>query len=383
MAHRQGMTLIEMMVALVIFSIVLASALGALRSQTRGFDRGAEEMSLLQNMRFAADLMEQEVRAAGNNLAPSQPPVVYAGVNAVAFNADLISNTPGDLFAVYVDPDASAGEVTGFALGAAQNIPQSSPAFSYPVADYFGNVAETIIFFFEPDASTADGADYRLMRQVNDHTAEVVVRNILPHPDRPFLQYFYETSGRIDSVPSGWYPMSHAAPAYTGSQSVNINQVRAVEVNYTVSNGRTGAEQRTQQMSFMVSMPNTGIAPPPNCDVAPGPVSGLVATPIYQYIGAERIDLTWQGAYDDVHPSGARDVERYVIWRRQLPAPWDNNPYRSIPAGRTGGYLFSDDDVAVLRTYEYRVAAQDCTPLMSPTPTTASAMVAVGLSSQP
>jgi len=46
MAHRQGMTLIEMMVALVIFSIVLASALGALRSQTRGFDRGAEEMSL-------------------------------------------------------------------------------------------------------------------------------------------------------------------------------------------------------------------------------------------------------------------------------------------------------------------------------------------------
>ena len=36
------------------------------------------------------------------------------------------------------------------------------------------------------------------------------------------------------------------------------NQLRAVEVNYTVSNGRTGAEQRTQQMSFVVSMPNTG-----------------------------------------------------------------------------------------------------------------------------
>jgi type II secretory pathway pseudopilin PulG len=367
------MTLVEMMVALVIFSVVLASALGALRSQTRGFDRGSDEMSLLQNMRFAADLMEQEIRAAGNNLATSQPPVVYAGVNAVAFNADLISNTPGDLFAVFVDPDASAAEVGGFALAAAQNIPQSSPAFSYPVADYFGNVAETIIFFFEPDASTADGSDFRLMRQVNDQTAEVVVRNILPHPDRPFFQYFYENSGRIDSVPSGWYPMSHAAAAYTGNQTVRINQLRAVEANYTVSNGRTGAEQRTQQMSFVVSMPNTGIAPPPNCGAAPLLSVAMFATST-GWLGAERIDLTWPAAFDDI--GGARDVERYVIWRRQGAAPW-GNPYRSIPAGRTGNYTFSDDNVVVGQTYQYSMAAQDCTPLMSPA-VTASATVSAG-----
>ena len=298
MAHRQGMTLIEMMVALVIFGLVLASALGALRSQTRGFDRGADEMSVLQNMRFAADLMEQEIRAAGNNLAPNQPPVVYAGVNSVAINADLISNTPGDLFAVYVDPDASAAEVTGFPLANQQNIPQSSPAFNYPVADYFGNVAETIIFYFAPDSSTADGADFRLMRQVNDQPAEVVIRNVLPHPDRPFLQYFHETAGRIDSVPSGWYPLSHAAAAYTGNQSVQINQLRAVEVNYTVSNGRAGAEQRSQQMSFVVSMPNTSIAPPPNCGVAPILGVALVADTA-GYLGAERIDLTWPPGFDD------------------------------------------------------------------------------------
>jgi len=372
MTQRHGMTLVEMMVALVIFSVVLASALGALRSQTRGFDRGSDEMSLLQNMRFAADLMEQEIRAAGNNLATSQPPVVYAGVDAVAFNADLISNTPGDLFAVFVDPDASAAEVAGFALPA-QNIPQSSPAFSYPVANYLGNVAETIIFYFEPDASTADGSDFRLMRQVNDQTAEVVVRNILPHPDRPFFQYFYENSGRIDSVPSGWYPMSHAAAAYSGSQSVQINQLRAVEVNYTVSNGRTGAEQRTQQMSFVVSMPNTGIAPPPNCGAAPLLSVAMFATST-GWLGAERIDLVWPAAFDDI--GGARDVERYVIWRRQGAAPW-GNPYRSIPAGRTGNYTFSDDNVVVGQTYQYNMVAQDCTPLMSPT-VTATATVSAG-----
>ena len=372
MANRQGMTLIEMMVALVIFTMVLASALGALRSQTRGFDRGAEEMSLLQNMRFAADLMEQEIRAAGNNLAPSQPQVVYAGVDAMAFNADLISNTPGDLFAVYVDPDASAAEATGFLLANQLNIPQSSPAFSYPVADYSGNVAETIMFFFEDDSSTVDGSDYRLMRQVNDQPAEVVVRNVLPHSDRPFFQYFHETGGRIDSVPSGWYPLSHAAAAYTGNQSVQINQLRAVEVNYTVSNGRTGPDQRTQQMSFVVSMPNTGIAPPPNCDAAPALGISLTATSV-GWLGSERIDLTWPTAADD--NSGARDIERYIIWRRQGAVPW-GNPYRSIPSGRSSSYLFSDDAVVVGQTYQYLLAAQDCTPLTSPTVSTSATVVA-------
>jgi len=377
MAHRQGMTLIEMMVALVIFALVLASALGALRSQTRGFDRGADEMSVLQNMRFAADLMEQEIRAAGNNLAPSQPPVVYAGVNSVAINADLISNTPGDLYAVYVDPDASAAEVTGFLLANQQNIPQSSPAFNYPVADYFGNVAETIIFYFAPDTSTADGADFRLMRQINDQPAEVVIRNVLPHPDRPFFQYFHETAGRLDSVPSGWYPLSHAAPAYTGDQSVQINQLRAVEVNYTVTNGRSGAEQRTQQMSFVVSMPNPGIAPPPNCGAAPT-LGVAVAATTGGWLGAERIDLTWPPGFDD--NGGARDIERYVIWRRQGAAPW-GLPYRSIPAGRTSIYSFNDDDVVVGEEYQYRLAAQDCTPLLSEIVT--ATITVVGMPIQP
>jgi type II secretory pathway pseudopilin PulG len=357
------MTLIEMMVALVIFTLVLATALGALRSQTRGFDRGSDEMSVLQNMRFAADLMEQEIRAAGNNLAPSQPPVVYAGDSAFAFNGDLVSDSIGDLFAVYVDPDASPAEVTGYFLPA-QAIPQSSPAFNYPVADYFGNVAETIIFYFESDTSTADGADFRLMRQVNAQPAEVVIRNVLPHPLRPFFQYFHETAGRIDSVPSGWYPMSHDSAAYSGDQSVRINQLRAVEVNYTVSNGRTGAAQRTQQMSFVVSMPNTGIAPPPNCGAAPILGVAMFAT-LAGWLGAERIDLTWQPAWDD-NNGGDSDVERYVIWRRQGASgpPW-GNPYRSIPAGRSTTYTFSDDNVTVGQTYFYLMAAQDCTPLMS------------------
>ncbi|MEE8477909.1 MAG: hypothetical protein V3S19_06035, partial [Gemmatimonadales bacterium] len=68
---------------------------------------------------------------------------------------------------------------------------------------------------------------------------------------------------------------------------------------------------------------------------------------------------------DDI--GGARDVERYVIWRGVGASgpPW-GNPYRSIPAGRSTTYTFSDENVTVGQTYFYLMAAQDCTPLMSP-----------------
>lgn len=369
MGNRHGMTLIEMLVALVIFTLVLAGALGALKSQTRGFDRGSDEMAILQNMRFAADLLEQEIRTGGNNLASEQPPVVYAGVDAFAFNADLTSNTPGDLDAVYVDPDAPAGEVTGFLLTDAQNVPESSPAFSYPLADYPGNEAETIIFFFEQDPSTADPTDFRLMRQINALAPEVLVRNILPHPSRPFFQYFHENTGRIDSVPAGWYPLTHPTAVYTGSQAVQINQLRAVEVNFSVSNGRSGTAQRTQPMSVMVSLPNMGLDPPPNCGAAPLLTVGLTGVSV-GWENVERVDLSWPAAYDET--GGAYDVERYVLWRRQGATPW-GNPYRSVPAG-LALYTVSDEDVTVGQTYEYRLAAQDCTPALS---TTATASVAV------
>lgn len=377
MQNRRGMTLVEMLVALIIFTIILAGALGALRSQSRGFDRGSDDMSMLQNMRFAADLLDQEIRTAGTNLAADQPPVVYAGANAFAINADLTSNVANDLFAVYVDLDAPAGQVTGFPLGSAQPIPQSAPAFTYPMANYTGNMAETIIFFFEPDASTADATDFRLMRQINDQPAEVLVRNALPYPGRTFFQYFYENGGRIDTVPGTWSPMSHFVAQYTGDETTmplaRINLLRATEVNFTVTNGRAGTAQRTQQMSFIVSLPNTGIEQVQTCGFPP-----ILGVPLFATsggtLGAETIDLTWLAAQDET--TGEQDVLRYVIWRRPFGAAVWGDPYRSIPAGNAT-YLFNDQQVAVGETWEYQLAAQDCTPALS-LGATASALVVAG-----
>jgi prepilin-type N-terminal cleavage/methylation domain-containing protein len=364
MQNRRGMTLIEMLVALVIFTVVLAGALGGLRSQSRGFDRGSDEMSILQNMRFAADLLAQEIRTSGTNLAADQAPVVYAGANAFAFNADLTSNVANDLFAVYVDLDAPSGQVSTFLLANARPIPQSAPAFTYPLADYSGTMAETIIFFFEPDTSTTSGTDFRLMRQVNDQPAEVLVRNALPYPGRTFFKYLYENANRIDTVPTAWYPMSHSAAQFTGDETGvlgRINLLRATEVNFTVTNGRTGTALRSQQMSFIVSLPNTGIDKVQTCGAPPILGVPLVATS-GGTAGAETIRLTWTAAADEV--GGERDVLRYVIWRRPFGSATWGDPYRSIPAGNAT-YLFSDQAVTVGQTWEYQLAAQDCTPALS------------------
>ena len=115
MQRTRGMTLIEMLVSITVFFIVLSVTLKSLSSQSRGLTRGAETMGMLQNQRFSTSLVTQDVQTAGAHLGSDQPPIVYAGANAFAFNADYAANTPGDPFATYVLPEAPAGQVTACA----------------------------------------------------------------------------------------------------------------------------------------------------------------------------------------------------------------------------------------------------------------------------
>ena len=78
--------------------------------------------------------------------------------------------------------------------------------------------------------------------------------------------------------------------------------------------------------------------------------------------GELRIEVTWDSSFDET--SGESDVVRYAIFRRVVPqADW-GEPYFSIPAGQPG-YVYSDGAVAEGSSYQYAVAAQDCTPTMS------------------
>jgi len=366
---ERGMTLIEMLIALVIFLIVLAGAMSAIGAQSRGFNKGVEEMGILQNLRYGVQQMDLEVRMAGSNTVDRQPQMVYAGVNAFAFNSDLISNVVGDISAVYIDPDAPAGHVTAMTLGSAGTIPGSSPAFTYPLASYATSNAETTVFWFELDGTTARGDDYVLQRRVNDRPAETLVRAILaPTGGLPFFSYQYlsvPASGNptLAAVPAGWLPLRHTAAQHGTIADVGvaarIDSLRAVEVRYRVTNMQTGTAERIREISTIIPMPNVGVKKVQACGDPPIFAQAVNAVWVDSTLA---VDIRWAASVDD--QAGEQDLIRYVIWRRVGGAGLWNDPIASIPSGAPP-YLYSDPTVTSGLSYQYAVAAQDCTPNLS------------------
>ncbi len=364
MIDRRGMTLPEMMVALLIFTIAMGGALSFLGSQQRAFQQGSDALAMTQNLGFGLTALAQEIRTAGANVPPSQPSIVYAGTNSFSFNADLTTNVANDPFATYYDPDAPTGQVTALRLTNQITVPGSSPNRTWPLVDYVqvdgtASNAETISFWFALDTETTRGDDYRLMRQVNDGTAQLLARNILsPTASAPFFSYRYllaPVTGRqtLQPVPSGWMPVTFA------SASNRQDSLRSVAVTYRVTNALTGAQERIQSVTFEVGLPNLGLTPLQQCGDAPV-YSGTV-TAVWSALNSG-VALVFPASADEA--AGERDVIRYAVWRRD-PASTDwGDPFLSIPAGAVT-YNYLDRNVTSGDSYQYAVAAQDCTPRLS------------------
>jgi prepilin-type N-terminal cleavage/methylation domain-containing protein len=370
-----GMTLIEMLVAMTVFSVVMAGAFAVLRSESGGMRLGAERADALQNIRFTANLLELDLRTLGSNVPDEQPFLIYAGSDVVAFNADYTSNVD-DPYAVYYDPDAPTGSVTALTADRAFTFPNTS--FSYPDTSYSGgggvlnSPAETIIFFFTPDSSTARTDDYGLFRQVNTDPPELVGRDILQTPGMPFFQYYRVQSPQsapayVEELPDSALPITHWVPAHGApgdtAGAALIDSIRGMRVNLTVTNGRTGDAEHTRALSRLIRLPNAGLAVKKSC--GDEPLLGIVtflATPGVNAALDPIITLTWTSATDEA--SGEEDVTRYVIWRRITGDPDWGDPYLSIPPGNTT-YTYTDEAVTAGTSYDYALAAQDCTPSLS------------------
>lgn len=358
MRNRRGMTLIEMMVALVVFGIALTAAMAFLRSQSVALRKGVSNMDLTQNLSYGASQLMQDIRMAGNNVPSGQPDIVYADSNVFAFNADLVSNVSGDISAVYVDPDAPSGQVTAFRTANAITLPRTAttyPTVNYTTSSGVISPAETIIFWFALDTSTSRTDDYILWRQVNAGPADVVSRDILKTTGKPFFQYQYlnavDTANEtLAALPTGSYPITFAGTSH--------DSLRTVQVNYTVTNGFTGTDERTQNITFTVGMPNVGQAIVSQCGSAPVFSTTLTAT-ADSVIG---INLAWGRSSDD--GGGENDVLKYVVWRRTPPATDWGDPIVAIPSGLST-YTYSDKSTTSGVVYQYAVAAQDCTPTLS------------------
>ena len=377
-----GFTLIEIMVTLVMLTLVMGATISVFRSQTNSFRLGGQRMDVYQNMRYAVTTVDRVLRTAGAGVANVQPMFIYGGNDVVAFNANYTSVNQ-DGCAVNINPDAPVGTYEIMPLASAYVLPNT--AFSYPAMTYvsFTNcLAETIVFSFQPDLTTALATDFVLMQRVNAMPAELVAKNLMAYPGRPFFEYFVHPLSLVvppaarDSLVLAGVAGSgivlpirhsiaiHGSPADSAldpSNSYLADSVKAVRINLRVSNGLTGADQRFRDISTTVSLPNNGLVQMKTCGATPVLVGALTAVPNPLLPpSAASVTLTWPRSFDEA--GGETDVSQYNVYRRLLADPLFGSALQTIPAGQPPPYTFIDNGVIAATDYVYAVAAQDCTP---------------------
>jgi prepilin-type N-terminal cleavage/methylation domain-containing protein len=374
MRTNKGFTLVELLVAMTVFVIVLGAAMSFLVTQSRTFRRGSDDMGVLQNMSYGADNLDSQLRTTGANTVDAQPPVVYASNNSFSFNSDYVANDTLDISAVYFDPDAATAEVETLKLANQIVIPGSSPNFSYPSIDYLttagtASPAELITLYFTPDLETSRTDDFDLMRQVNNNAPEVLVRQVLPDSTNlPFFRYYIlrppgaNLLPKLTLVPAAELPAAHTQATH-GDQAdaaTKIDSLRAVLVSYVITNGQTGTLERKQRISLNIPLPNMGLKQLKICGSEPILTSALTAVASTPPL---KIVLTWLPAFDENY--GEKDVIRYVLWRKKSTDPTWPDPLTSISAG-PATYSYTDQQgLAAGTTYNYQLAAQDCSPKLS------------------
>lgn len=364
-----GMTMIELMVAVTILGVLATVAVSVLRQQALAFSLGAGRADALQNYRFAVTTLETNLRTAGVGAAARQPALVYADSATLAFNADYATRDTANLFAVYLNPSASDGEVLSLPRSSRLTLPQTT--FAYPDSTYRdGGVvspAETIVFYFSPDTSTRRIDDYILYRKVNALAPEVVARSLYRIPGVPFFSYTEigvdTMSTRSSQLPASALPLRHAVPLHGAAADTGaagrIDRIRAVRVSFSSGDGSIEAREQRRDVKRLIWMPNLGRTVVRTCGSAPIFASSVS---VAQTPGVPELVVSWSRSLDD--GGGENDVVRYAIYRRQAPASDWGEPYFSVPAGRSS-YTYTDEVVAEGATYSYAIAAQDCTPSMS------------------
>ena len=367
---RAGFSLVEMLIALTVFGVILSSALGMMAKQVSSTSSASDASNALQNLRFTFDQVERGLRAAGIGLGDGQPTLVYADSSVIVFNGNYMSNNKNDPASVFVDTMQT--DLATTVLPSSRHIRIPGTAIYYPDTTYNegGKVgsAETILFYFRPDSTTARTDDYILFRQVNDLPPEVVSRDLLHNGTLPFFQYTRVStpaSGlpKLDSIRTAQLPLRHTVKMHltvgdSGTAAI-IDSVRAVRVSFTATNGATAGQRLVlRSISRLLRLPNAGIQEYVTCGNVPIAPTGFTA--VAKTIGSSRVvELAWTASSDQ--NSGEKDVIRYVIYRSISPAPLGDALY-TVASGTGTSYVWDDYSVAVGTTYTYAVAAEDCTP---------------------
>lgn len=366
------MTLIELMVALTIFAVVITTTVAFMARQNDAFQESIRRLVALRNLRYAATTMSQDLETLGTNVPDGQPALFFAEDDVVAFSADYATNIANDPFAVFHDPDAPSGQVR--APTGAFTIPNAGVTFpdtAYEASPGVPSPAEVLIFFVAADTGTSRDDDYILFRQVNAAAPEAVARNLLRQGAEPFFSFLRladDGTGvhALQTFPDSLLPIHHSAVVHLSAadtgRSAFADSIRAVQVRFRATNGLEGAVEDTVDLTRLIPLPNAGFGMLSTCGSQPLLGVSLSAAPVTLPTGEPAVNLSWSPAVDEA--GGEADVVRYVIWRREVGTSGWGDPYRAIPAGAPS-YTYQDAAVTPATSYEYALAAQDCTPTLS------------------
>ncbi len=359
--RRRGFSMVEMIFAVSITVLVFAIAVPFFRAQTRAMDAGAGRMDAFQSARYAVARIEADLRLAGGDIG--QPVIVQAAPLAIAFNANRVGRT------TTTDPNASYWDSSYDTLWTQSWMvsragPLRTASKTYPTAAYTDpsgstGKAETIQYYLLPDTAGGNTNLYVLYRRVNDRDSTLVTRNLYLASDSNFFFRYYSVnaSGTTSAIANA------SLPIYWDDSLSRADSVTAVQLRVT---GRFWDSRNRvniyRNLYATVKLRNALQLFSARCGAVPATPDSLGVT-VENAPAGQKLDvrLGWSGVAGD--STAPRDVRQYVLYRRLSGATtW--TPIGSRPAVRGSAYRFQDFDVPVVAgTYEYGVAARDCSGL--------------------
>ncbi|MDQ2932014.1 MAG: prepilin-type N-terminal cleavage/methylation domain-containing protein, partial [Gemmatimonadota bacterium] len=133
-SRRDGVTLIEMMIAIVLFVLVFGLAVPFFRYQARSVSASAGRLDALQNARYAQSAIDRDLRISGIGIVQAQPMIVQADGFAVTFNADLATKDINDPLSIYYDADMDSSGTD--AMNNANKVTLPNSSVQYPDSNY-------------------------------------------------------------------------------------------------------------------------------------------------------------------------------------------------------------------------------------------------------
>jgi type II secretory pathway component PulJ len=364
--RREGVTLIEMMIAIVLFVLVFGLAVPFFRYQARSVSASAGRLDALQNARYAQNAIDRDIRISGIGIVQAQPMIVQADGFAVTFNADLATKDKNDPMSIYYDADLDSSGADALQNTAKITLPNS--AVAYPDSNYMsGGVsspAETISYWLTKDSTASRTDQYILFRRVNNLKPKVVAKGLIVPSGQNFFQYMRpNTAGGLDSIRAAKLPLYHAAPIHgspadTGTSALT-DSIRVIRMTVTglYNDPDKGPIMKTVQSS--TKLLNVGMSRSTVCGDKPIAVASAAAK-VTAFAGPKptKVTITWSSSLDQ--DGGERDVARYLIFKKNAASADWGSPIADLAASVPNYTL--DDTTLPSGTWVWGVVAQDCSP---------------------